>query len=194
MLLRKTLENVAITLIEPNPDNPRRHRNIEAVKKSIQTNGYITPIIVDENRVILAGHARYEACVSLGWENIPSVVQITGLTDAQKKDFIVRDNKSTEGVDWNFEQLGAMFTDEQLRDLGFDIMREVTNQANAPTRVGFEVNKQQDFFLVMVEREEDFVYIVDTFQLPEVTYPKSNGIGRMRAIKASDLIRKMNHA
>lgn len=55
------LKEVLLSSIHPYPNNPRRNDHaVDAVAESIRQCGYIAPIIVDEDGVILAGHTRYK--------------------------------------------------------------------------------------------------------------------------------------
>ncbi|MCU0289412.1 MAG: ParB N-terminal domain-containing protein [Acidobacteria bacterium] len=88
--------------------------------KSILRLGYRSPIIVDENNVILAGHTRLKALKKMGWDEIPFVVQYTDLSDEQKREYRIRDNKTAEIAEWDFEILEADFTSDELVNLGFN--------------------------------------------------------------------------
>lgn len=184
----KFLANVPVEDLTPNPSNARLHRNREAIKRSILKNGFITPIIVDEEKMILAGHERLEALKDLDEETVPSVVQVFGLTDEEKKDFVVRDNKAGEDVDWDFAKLSEMFNELQLRDMGFDIGRAAEVDAVPSVGVGFEVNKMQDFIVLHCTTEEDFVYLLDKLGLQKVKYPKNKAVGHGRLVDAKKVI------
>ena len=61
------LKTVNLKEIHPYPNNPRKNDDaVAAVVESIKQCGYVAPIIVDENYVILAGHTRYKALKSMG--------------------------------------------------------------------------------------------------------------------------------
>ena len=61
------LEKLKISEITPYENNPRKNDGaVNAVAESIRQCSYITPIIVDENHVIIAGHTRYKALMALG--------------------------------------------------------------------------------------------------------------------------------
>lgn len=78
--------------------------NISHIAKSIERNEYISPIIVDEEKVILAWHGRLLAMKKLGKEKV-EVLQIIGLSEKQKSDFRISDNKLSEFSEWNIENL-----------------------------------------------------------------------------------------
>lgn len=109
--------------IKPYKNNPRHNDNaVEAVAESIKQCEYIAPIIVDENNVILAGHTRLKALQKLG-KTEAEVMQVTGLTEAQKKKYRLLDNKTNELAEWDIDLLEVELADIDFDgfDFGFDI-------------------------------------------------------------------------
>ena len=101
--------------IRPYPNNPRKNDTaVEAVAESIRQCGYVAPIIVDENGVILAGHTRYKALKALGRSEAEVVVK-EGLTEEQKKKYRLLDNKTGELATWDFDLLAI-----ELDGIDFD--------------------------------------------------------------------------
>ena len=93
--MNRELREVRVGDLKPNPRNTNRHpkKQIKAIARSMHKLGYGSPIVVDEDLQILAGHARREAAVLLGWETI-SVIVLSGLGEAQKRALLIADNKS----------------------------------------------------------------------------------------------------
>ena len=109
-----TLETKNLTEIHPYPGNPRKNDGaVDAVAESIRQCGYVAPIIVDENGVILAGHTRYKALQLLGRSEAEVIVK-DGLTEAQKRKYRLLDNKTGELASWDFELLA-----QELEGLDF---------------------------------------------------------------------------
>lgn len=120
--MQEIINNIKTSSVKPYERNARKNdKAVDEVIKSIKRVGYRTPIIVDENNVILCGHTRYKAIVKMGWSEIPFVVRYIDLTEEQKHEYRIRDNKTGEIAEWDFEILEADFTPEQLYDFGFDI-------------------------------------------------------------------------
>lgn len=91
--------------IRPYPNNPRKNDGaVDAVAESIRQCGYVAPIIVDEDGVILAGHTRYKALKKLGYETADVLVK-SGMTEEQKKKYRLLDNKTGELADWDYDLL-----------------------------------------------------------------------------------------
>jgi hypothetical protein len=98
----------ALGEIRPNPRNARRHhkRKIRDLANHIMKVGFIGAIIVDETGLILAGHARYLAAKLLGFMTVPTLC-VSGLNEAQKRAFLLADNKFGERAAWDREMLAA---------------------------------------------------------------------------------------
>ena len=103
-----------IAEIHPYDKNPRNNdAAVEAVVESIRQCGYIAPIIIDEDGVILAGHTRYKALQQMGVSQVECIIK-DGLTEEQKKKYRLLDNKTNELADWDMQLLA-----EELADLDF---------------------------------------------------------------------------
>jgi len=113
--------------VRPYEKNPRKNAGaVKYVKASIEKFGFKQPIIVDSNRVIIAGHTRLEAAKSLGMAEVPCIVA-DDLTDAQVKALRLADNKVAEFSEWEMNLLGeelgelAEISDIDMGDFGFDM-------------------------------------------------------------------------
>lgn len=116
------LKTVPIDHLKPYKNNPRANDDaVEAVKESIKQCTYISPIVVDEQMVILAGHTRFKALRALGYTEVPVIIA-SGLTDEQKRKFRVLDNRTGEIAEWDMDRLKLELDglDFGGLDLGFD--------------------------------------------------------------------------
>ena len=112
------IETKTLDAVHPYERNPRKNDDaVDAVAESIKQCGYIAPIIVDEDGVILAGHTRYKALQKLGRTECEVVVK-EGLTEEQKRKYRILDNKTAELASWDFDLLETEL--EGLDFEGFD--------------------------------------------------------------------------
>lgn len=123
------VQKIGINLIKPYWRNPRRSdAAVGAVKASIERYGFNSPIIVDTDHVIIAGHTRYRALRELGWKDIPVVV--LDLPADKVKEYRIADNRTSELAEWDYDLLipelreignlddfSVFFPDEDLADL-----------------------------------------------------------------------------
>jgi hypothetical protein len=101
----------------PYAQNARTHSDdqIEQIAASIKEFGFLNPIIIDEHNGIVAGHGRVLAAELLGIDSVPAV-QVSGLSDAQRKAYIIADNKLALNAGWSLDMLQIEL--QSLSDMG----------------------------------------------------------------------------
>ncbi len=99
---------IAIKQLKPHPNNARVHsrKQIAQIADSIRKCGYLVPAVIDETGTILSGHGRHAAAKLLSMKEIPTV-KVEGLTDAQKRAFLIADNKIAQNAGWDREILAV---------------------------------------------------------------------------------------
>lgn len=118
------LETLKLSEIVPYANNPRKNDDaVNAVAESIRQCTYITPIIVDEDHTIIAGHTRYKALKALGVEEVPCLI-CDGLTSEQKKKYRYLDNKTGEKATWDLLKLEVELDGVDLDGFDFFGMAE----------------------------------------------------------------------
>jgi DNA modification methylase len=107
---------------EPYGKNPRKPspRAVEKVAASLGEFGWRQPIVVDKHGVIVAGHKRLEAALSLGMTEVPVHVA-KDLTAGQAKAYRLMDNRSTEESEWDLDLLMEEVVDLQALGEGLDL-------------------------------------------------------------------------
>lgn len=102
----------------PYARNARTHSDeqIAQIAASIREFGFINPIIVDGANGIIAGHGRVLAARKLGLNEVPTL-EVSGLTDAQRRAYIMADNKLALNAEWDAEMLKVELKD--LDDMEF---------------------------------------------------------------------------
>ena len=104
----------------PYARNARTHSDeqVEKIAASIREFGFLNPIITDGENGIVAGHGRIMAAKKLGMDEVPTV-EAAHLTDAQKRAYILADNRLALDAGWDNELLRVEFT--ELQDAGFEL-------------------------------------------------------------------------
>ena len=106
--------------LEPYKNNSRTHsaEQVGQIVDSIKEFGFTNPLLIDESNGIIAGHGRLMAAKLLKMKEVPCVV-LEGLTETQKKAYVIADNKLALNAGWDEELLGIEI--EELDGLGFDV-------------------------------------------------------------------------
>ncbi len=118
------LQKLKLTDIRLYENNPRKNdQAVNAVAESIRQCSYITPIIVDEDFVIIAGHTRYKALKALDIEDAECLI-CEGLSEEQKKKYRYLDNKTGEKATWDLMKLEVELEGLDLEGFDFFGMAE----------------------------------------------------------------------
>ena len=162
---------VPITKLVPYVSNARTHspEQIQKLRSSLREFGFINPVIIDRDYGVIAGHGRILAAKE---EHIPEVpcVFADHLTEAQKKAYIIADNRMAMDAGWDEELLRVEI--EALQGMDFD-----------PLLTGFDEKELSKLFDDSIEAEEDDFDVDAELQKP--TFSKVGDIwtlGRHRLI------------
>ena len=120
--------------IKSNPNNPRliKDHKFKQLVKSIQDFPQmleLRPIVIDENNMVLGGNMRLKACLEAGLTDVP-VIHANNLSEAQKKEFIIKDNISFGEHDW--DALANEWNIIELDEWGLDIPAFANNDIEQP--------------------------------------------------------------
>lgn len=97
--------DVEVDKLKEYPNNPRRNEKaVKPVANSLKKFGFLNPIIVNRDMVILAGHTRLKAAKEDGLKTVPVIV-VDDMTEAQEKAFRLADNRVAELSTWDDEKL-----------------------------------------------------------------------------------------
>jgi DNA modification methylase len=119
-LVASEIEPMPVTSLRPHPGNARTHskRQIRQIADSIRQFGFTNPILIGDDGEILAGHGRVEAAKLLGLESVPTV-HLSHLSPAQRKAYVIADNKLALNAGWDRGMLAAEL--QGLIDIDFDV-------------------------------------------------------------------------
>jgi hypothetical protein len=114
------VERWPLERLVPYAKNSRTHseEQVAQIAASIREWGWTTPILVDEAGSIIAGHGRLQAARRLQMTEVPVVVA-SGWSEAQKRAYVIADNKLALNAGWDNELLALELG--ELGDLGFDL-------------------------------------------------------------------------
>jgi len=116
-----------VSVLQEYENNPRNNDEaIKAVANSIKEFGFKVPIVITSDNVIIAGHTRLKASVSLGLEEVPCIFA-DDLNEAQIKAFRLADNKTAELATWDLSRLEEELAgiDMDMLQFGFEEMEEL---------------------------------------------------------------------
>jgi len=118
---RLTVEYVPIHSLILNARSPRKHpeKQIMMLARNVDTFGFLVPCLIDEKRRLLSGTARVLAAQRLGMPLIP-VIPVSHLSEAEKRGFIVADNKLSEQSVWDPDVLRQELQFFSDLDIDFD--------------------------------------------------------------------------
>ncbi len=171
MILSNKLKTVLLKDIKPYKNNVKVHteEQIDAIKKSIESNEYIQPIAIDRNNVIVIGHGRYYALLKIDPNMEIEVVDLKELSRDRIKKLRIQDNKLNESA-WDLGNL-----ENELKKIYVDIEGSIDKISN-------DLNFEPDFLKDMVlkskydDKSED--------EIPEVKESR---------IKTGDLVELGDH-
>lgn len=146
MKTTERFEKVSIDRLVPYARNARTHskEQILQLRASLREFGFVSPCLIDNDYNIIAGHGRVLAARAEGMTQVPCVF-VEHLTNAQKKAYILADNRLALSAGWDAELLALELG--ELKDLGFDL--ELT---------GFDMGELEKLFADSSGevREDDF--------------------------------------
>ena len=115
-----TIQSIPIERLTDFRGNARTHSKaqLKQIVRSIERFGFTNPILVDEAFTVLAGHGRLAAARQLGMKEVPTL-QISHLSEAEKRAYVIADNRIAEKAGWDKEVLAIEM--QALIDLDFDV-------------------------------------------------------------------------
>lgn len=111
-----------ISELKPWKKNARTHskKQISQIAASITEFGFTNPVLIDDEDCILAGHGRVRAAKELGWNDVPCI-RLSHMSDAQKRAYVLADNKIALNSGWDEELLGEELKALLELDIDFDV-------------------------------------------------------------------------
>ena len=135
---------VYINKLIPYVNNARTHspEQINKLRSSLREFGFVNPVIIDKDYNILCGHGRVKAAQAEGYDKVPCIF-VEHMTEAQKKAYIIADNRMALDAGWDNELLEVEL--EALKGMDFDI-----------SLTGFDADELESLLRVDDVEEDDF--------------------------------------
>jgi DNA modification methylase len=146
------IEQIVLDELIPYANNARTHseEQVLQIASSIKEFGFNAPVLIDKDKGIIAGHGRIMAAKKLGLKEAPCI-RLEHLTEAQKKAYILADNRIAMNSEWDTTLLSVEF--QTLQDEGFDV-----------SELGFEL----DEINALLNPTEETKGLTDEDAVPEV--------------------------
>ena len=192
-LHKTSVKQEKVTDLNPYENNPRVHtpQQIEIIKQSILDFGFTNPILIDENKTIIAGHGRLEAVKSLGYEKVPCITLAhkdgRPWTEEEKMAYVILDNKAVEESDWSekkllqeliklqlsgFDALKTGFSSDELNKL-FD--NEQSKDIIGAVPFSEELGESNNYVVLYFDNDIDWLSAKTHFNLKTVSSKRANG-------------------
>ena len=145
---------INVNELVPYVNNARTHsaEQVNKIRSSMREFGFVNPVIIDREMNVLAGHGRLEAAKAEGYIQVPCVF-VDEMTEAQKKAYILADNRMALDAGWDEDLLKVEM--EALQDMGFDL-----------GLTGFDEMEIADLFDIDADADEDDFDVDEELEKP----------------------------
>jgi len=160
-MMKVEIKKVKLSTIKLNPDNPRKIAgpDMDRLVKSLTDFPEmmeLREIVVDDNMTILGGNMRYQALKKIKAKDCLAKV-VKGLTDAQKREFVIKDNSNFGAYDWDV--LKSDWDDLPLDDWGVDLPDDWLKEPDAPKDAEPQIDKAAELNKVWKVKAGDLYQI-----------------------------------
>lgn len=190
---------IQINKVIPNEDNPRLIKNDKFNKlvksiKEFPEMMELRPIVVDESMVVLGGNMRLKACKEAGLKEVHIKIA-KGLTNKQKKEFIVKDNVGFG--EWDWDVLANTWDLEKLDEWGLEVpsIEDFTGVEEQEIEFSEYLDEAHNYVVLLFDSEVDWLSARTHFELSSVHSKRANGKpwskGIGRVINGADYLNKI---
>ena len=122
-ILPSAIEHIPTGDLVPYARNSRTHspEQVAQLGRSMREFGFTNPVLIDEHNTLIAGHGRVMAAQSIGLAVVPAI-RLTHLSDAQRRAYVIADNKLAEQAGWDMATLAREVEDLQALDFDVDLL------------------------------------------------------------------------
>lgn len=120
---KHTIEHLETHTLVPYAKNSRTHDDaqIAQIAASIKEFGFTNPILIDKENVVIAGHGRLMAALRMNFKYVPCI-RLGHLTEAQKRAYIIADNRLALNAGWDEEMLSLEIADLKSLEVDLDLL------------------------------------------------------------------------
>lgn len=143
--MAKRIEFWPIEKLKPYEKNARTHSDTQLaqIAASIAEFGFTNPVLVDSESGIIAGHGRLEGAKRVGLKEIPVIV-LDYLTEAQKRAYIIADNKLAENAGWDNDLLRSELLDLKLENFDLKMVGFSDDELENLLKGEFDSNNEEE--------------------------------------------------
>ena len=147
------MKQISVQKLIPYVNNARTHspEQVNKLRSSLREFGFVNPLIIDREFNVIAGHGRLEAAKAEGYEEVPCVF-IDDMTEAQKKAYILADNRMALDAGWDNDLLKVEL--EALQGMDFDVSLTGFDEKELASLFETDTEGQDDDFDVDAELEK----------------------------------------
>ncbi len=198
------IKNMQIDLLVPYEKNTKKHDDtqIANVAESIKQYGFVQPIVVDKNNVVVIGHCRLLAAKKLKMQEVPCVL-VDDLTEEQVRALRIVDNKSNESP-WDMDFLAMELPDLDLDGFDFDFgLDKKKGKDEIEGEVPFTevLGEENNYIVLKFDNTVDWLQLESLFDLETVKAYSSRTDGKItknmtragvgRVVNGADFLNKL---
>ena len=177
------VKNKRLADIMPYAANAKKHdrRQINNVAESIKQYGFVQPIVIDRDGVIVIGHCRALAAQKLGMEEVPCVC-VDDLTPEQVNALRIVDNKSNES-EWDYDLLADELAELDFSGFDFDFgLNGEKDKEEIEGEVPFTevLGEENNYIVLKFDNTVDWIQLESVFDLPKVNAYLTNKEGKQK--------------
>lgn len=198
------IKNIAVKDLIPYEKNTKKHDYVQInnVAESIKQYGFVQPIVIDKNNVVVIGHCRLLAAKKLKMQEVPCVC-VDDLTEEQVKALRIVDNKSNES-DWLNDILELELPDVDLSAFDFDFgLDKKKDKEEIEGEVPFTevLGEENNYIVLKFDNTVDWLQLESLFDLETVKAYSSRTDGKItknmtragvgRVVNGADFLNKL---
>lgn len=121
--MKHKIEYINVDKLSAYETNSRTHSDdqIKQIADSIKEFGFTNPVLIDQDGTIIAGHGRVQAAKKISMDEVPCI-RLSHLSEAQRKAYVIADNKLALNAGWDDELLKSEIEALQMMDFDIDLL------------------------------------------------------------------------